>query len=183
MLPVLQTRRLTLTPVTVDDIGSFSALLWRPEVRRYFCDDRLIPREDVAAATAESCDPASITAYWRIERSDGDHCRVEINSGRLIGFAGIRPPSRDSLKLRAIGWRSLELIIALDPEHWGHGYARETVDAIAEEAGRDGVTFALVAAVDLPNERSHHLMHRCGFAELGRASGPAHEVVIYERAL
>lgn len=178
MLSVLRTRRLTLAPVTVADIGTFSGLLWNAEVRRYLCDDQLIPREDVAAAIAESCDPTSITAYWRIERGlpgTGD--------GPPIGFAGLRPPSRDSLKLRAIGWRSLELIIALEPAHWEHGYAQEAVEAIAEGAGRDGVTFALVAAVDLPNERSHRLMQRCGFAELGRAPGPAHELVIYERAL
>lgn len=167
-----------LHPANDRDIDGFCALLWQSQVRRYLCDDQLMPRDEVAAAIRESCDPASITAYWRIERGGAGS-----SNDQRIGVAGIRPPSRDSLKLRAIGWRSLELIIALDPAHWNHGYAHEAVEAIAAELGRDGVTFAMVAAVDVPNERSHRLMRRCSFVELGRAPGPGHELVIYERAL
>ena len=173
MTPPLQTPRLTLTPVEMQDEERICALLWHAEVRRYLCDDLLLPRETIRQSIADSCDPSSGIAYWRIASGTSD----------FVGMVGLRPPSTASLALRAIGWRSRELIIALDPGFWGRGLAGEAVAALADYAGRDGVTFALVACVDEPNARSHRLMQRCGFHELGRAPGPRHELVVYERAV
>jgi [ribosomal protein S5]-alanine N-acetyltransferase len=169
----IRTGRLCLAPVAASDQPALSRLLHRPEVRRYLCDDTLVPRATVAGWIAESCDPASGTCYWRIAAVDED----------LIGLVGLRPPSAPTLALRAIGWRSRELVIALDPEHWGRGFATEAVDAIVAHGLSDGVTFAIIGAVDLPNERSHKLMARCGFAELGRIAGPLHPLVVYERSV
>ena len=71
---------------------------------------------------AESCDASSGTSYWRMA-TETQPC---------VGIVGLRPPSMASLALRAIGWRSRELIIALDPRYWGQGLAQETVAAIAD---------------------------------------------------
>lgn len=169
----LRARGLALVPVAPGDEDHLCGLLWHPDVRRYLCDDVLLPREEVRQSIAESQDPSSGTSYWRIATV----------AGVFVGMVGLRPPSTASLALRAIGWRSRELIIALEPRCWGRGLANEAVAAMVVHAGRDGVTFALVASVDGPNDRSHRLMRRCGFEELGRAPGPAHPLVVYERAV
>jgi RimJ/RimL family protein N-acetyltransferase len=121
----------------------------------------------------DSLDPGSVTAYWRIATP----------AGATIGLVGLKAPMAAMLALRAIGWRSLELLVALDPRHWGSGLATEAIAAVAAHSAADGVTFAIVAGVDAPNARSHKLMGRCGFQELGRIPGPAHPIVVYEKAL
>lgn len=170
---VLVAGRLRLAPVTESDEAWLWDLLARPEVRRYLLDDAVLPRNDVAAMIADSMASTSATAYWRISLGEND----------VGGIIGVRAPSRASLALRAIGWRSLEVVIALAPGLWGQGLAREAVEAVARHAGQDGVTFALVGCVDAPNERSCRLMRRCGFYELGRVNGPLYPLIVYERPL
>ncbi|MDX2155349.1 MAG: GNAT family protein [Hyphomicrobiaceae bacterium] len=170
---MIDTPRLRLVPVTPGDADRICALLWHPDVRRHLCDDALMPRSEIEAAIADSLDPSSLTAYWRLATE----------SDEFAGMVGLQPPSTASLALRAIGWRSRELIVALEPRWWGRGLAREAVGAVATCAARDGVTFAIVACVDLANERSHRLMLRCGFQELGRSRGATAGVVVYEMAV
>ncbi len=173
MAGVIETRRLRITPVAVEDLDVIAGLLHAPEVRRFLCGDTCVTREAVAGWIADSLAPSSGVRYWRIATLDD----------APVGLIGLRPPSTATLALRAIGWRSLELVIALAPGHWARGLATEAVDAIVAEGLSDGVTFAILGAVDAPNERAHRLMARCGFGELGRVDGPAHPLVVYERAL
>jgi len=172
-MSAIRTGHLHLAPVAASDEPALTRLLHLPDVRRYLCDDTLVPRATVAGWIAESTDPSSGTCYWRIATVDED----------LIGLVGLRPPSAPTLALRAIGWRSRELVIALDPAHRGIGFATEAVNAVVEHALSDGVTFAVLGTVDAPNIPSHRLMARCGFAELGRTAGPRHPLVVYERSV
>lgn len=164
---------LRLLPVTARDEARLSELLGLPEVCRYLCDDVRLPSCDVAGMIGESLDAASIARLWRLAASEND----------CVGVIGLRPPSQASLALRAIGWRSLELEVALDPKFWGRGLATEAIEAVARLAEQDGVTFALVAPVIEANQRAHRLMRRCGFHELGRSAASGRPSMIYERAL
>lgn len=185
MPTALRTKRLRLVPVAVGDEDAICALLWQPEVRRYLCDDTLIPRETVQAWIADHCDPSSDTTLWHILRSgtsEGQQNGDAVNARDRIGLVGLRAPMADATRLRAIGWRSLEVIIALDPVHWGQGFAADAIAAVADEA-RNSTVYSLLGLVDLPNERSHRLMQRCGFQELGRIAGPAHPLIVHELLL
>lgn len=173
MSRTLRGSRITLVPVATDDVDRITALLRQPDVRHFLCDDTMIPRETVAEAVAESLDPSSVASQWVIEAADAG----------LAGIVGLQRASPPVMRLRPIGWRSLEILIALDPAAWGRGLAAEAIETVGGWARDDGVTFALLGAVDVPNERSHRLMARCGFAELGRVPGARHELVVYERAL
>jgi RimJ/RimL family protein N-acetyltransferase len=163
--------RVRLVPVGSGDVERISDLLWQPSVRQLLCDGNPMPRADIAALVSRSLDPASIERWWRIETpADG-----------FVGLCGLHVPAAATLQLRAIGWRSLETTIALQPAHWRRGLAREAIEAMAGYAGGDGVTFAIVAAVAEPNLHSRRLLEACGFAELGRVAGPVHTLVVYER--
>ena len=169
----IDSARLRLAPLTVGDEDWLLGLLRAPEVRLYLCDDRMIARQDVAAAIAGSLDRASPASRWRID----------LSGAGAIGVIGIDAPTATLARLRPIGWRSLELLIAIDPRWWGRGLAAEALEAVAGYAREDGVSFALLAGVDAPNTRSHRLMSRCGFGVLGHVPGPKHELTVYERAL
>lgn len=129
--------------------------------------------DDVASWIEESRDPGSLTEFWTLE----DEAK------RTIGIAGLRAPSAMFLQFRAIGWRSLELIVALEPSQWGQGLAREAIGALAAHARANPVTFALVGAVADHNARANRLMRSAGFSELGRLTGAASAVIVYEKAL
>lgn len=177
-MPVeIRTPRLRLAPVAPADLDAMCALLWQADVRRFLCDDALLPREEIDAAIAESCAPSSSAERWRIDLAAGE------GGGALAGFAALQAPTAATLRLRAIGWRSREVLIALDPAYWGRGLAREAIEALLEHARADPVTFALLAVVDEPNARSHRLFAACGFTEIGRVAGPRHRLVVHERAL
>jgi RimJ/RimL family protein N-acetyltransferase len=173
MPPVIQAQCLRLVPVVSGDKESIGALMGQPEPGDNLWVGERLARESLCTMIAESVDPAAITSLWRIEA--GPH------GG--IGWIGLRPLSTAALRLRAIGWRSLELLIAIELGFSDRGFACQAVEAVAVYAGRDGVTFALVAAVDEQNHRAHKLMQRCGFLELGQGADPAHPVVIYELAV
>ncbi len=173
MSATISTPHLSLRPVDGSDAEWIFGLLRSPEVRRYPNDAEQPTRETVRQTIGESIDPASGRAVWCIETEFGE----------CVGLVDLTPPSAASLQLRAIGWRSLELYVALEPSHWGHGYAREVVSAIADHASRDGVTFALVGCVAEPNQAAQRLMQKCDFQELGRLQGARYQQIVYERAL
>jgi RimJ/RimL family protein N-acetyltransferase len=169
----IETRRLRLLPVAAGDVDAICVLLRLPEVRRHLGDGEHLSTATVTGWIADSLTPSSVARYWRIGTADSP----------TAGLIGLRPPATPTLALRAIGWRSLELVVALAPSHRGRGFAAEAVEAVVAEGLADGVTFAIIGAVDAPNESAHGLMARCGFAELGRIDGPSRTLIVYERSL
>ncbi len=173
MPPDLTTHRLTLRPVVASDAEPIAALL------RSFDDgrevgDALHPTDtQVRGWIAESNDPSSLTEVWTIATPETPR----------VGLIGLRAPSERTLRLRAIGWRSLELVVVLHPSHWGKGLAAEAIGAVATHAAANPVTFALVACVAAANERCRRVMCRCGFHELGRLMESSRPIVVYERPL
>lgn len=172
MSQTIASGRLALRPVVAGDGDWLAALLDTADVRDALCDG--LPAGRCAAGLiAASLDPASLTAVWRLAT----------HAGGLAGFVGVRAPSTASLRLRAIGWRSLELSVALEPAWRGQGLATEALLAVAEWLRGDPVIFALVAVVAGDNERANALMRRCNFHVLGDAGSAAGDSRVYELPL
>jgi RimJ/RimL family protein N-acetyltransferase len=170
--PTLPAPGLTLVPARTGDIDRLCDLLWKAEVRRFLCDDRILPRDVVAGmmARSERLD-AEALGTWMIEAAhDG-----------FVGMAALQPVSEGVIDAGLAG--GVEPMIALYPRAWGRGLARQAIDALATHAGTACQLECLVAAVDEPNARSHHLMRSCSFTEIGRGPGPKHRLVFYERRL
>lgn len=143
-----------LRPATSDDLDSLVRLLHDEEVRRHLCDDALLPRETVAEILRRS---------ERLDSRGLGLWVIEDMRERFAGIVGLQPVSAEAGAAPAMAGESLAALIR---------YAR----------GPLGLP-RLVAAVDQPNARSHRLMQRCGFAAMGRTSGPADELLLYNLPL
>ena len=169
MKPYLSMPRGRLRPARSGDLDGLVRLLHGEEVRRYLCDNAVLPRETVAKMLERSGQLDSDgLGLWVIELGRED----------FAGVAGLQPASWEAGAAPEMA-SGIEPIIAVDPTSWGQGFAGEALDALIDYA-RGALGLArLVAAVDQPSARSHRLMRRCGFAAIGTAPGPAYELVLY----
>jgi ribosomal-protein-alanine N-acetyltransferase len=171
MLPVFSTPRLTLRPSGDEDIDVLWQLLTLPKVRRYLCDDKVLPRETVEAIIAT--DPqveARGLGMWVTQRD-----------GMVMGLAALRPVPDALVALVPQLAGEVEPTVALDPLHWGQGLASE---ALAALLGHGFGTLALprIAAVcDTPNHASARMLRRAGFRETGEHPGPHYRVLTWTK--
>ncbi len=170
MKATIRTARLLLRPLAWDDLDAFTALLHDPDVRRYLCDDMLLPPSTVEGFVAQSdgLDSKGL-GYWVIEEPGRDP---------FAGIVGLTDP-HDEFPLMKGG---TEVLIALAPVAMGRGIGREALEGVCAEAQRLGIR-RLVGGVDMPNRASHKLMTRAGFVAIGENEGPAWMNTIYERLL
>jgi RimJ/RimL family protein N-acetyltransferase len=143
-----------LRPLEPTDADALHAVFTEPGVRQYLFDDTLLTRAETQAHVA-----AALTHHaWVVELD-----------GQVAGFASLRPVGQDR-----------ELMIAISERCWGRGVAF----AAAHAALRHGFDVLkldrILAGVDLPNERSHRLMARLGFAPTGETDGPKYRARTYE---
>ena len=142
-----------LRAVELADGDALHAIFTEPGVRQYLFDDELLTR----AETEQHVRAAIAQAAW-----------VILQDGEIIGLTSLRPTGDDS-----------ELMIVIGERHWGSGVAF----AAAQAAMRHGFEVLklrrILAAVDLPNERSHRLIERLGFLPMGEVDGPRYRARTY----
>lgn len=162
-----------LRPATAGDLDDLARLLHEEGVRRYLCDDIVLPRETVAAMLARS------------EQLDSDGLGlwvIEHLYEHFAGIAGLQPVSEEVGAAPGMAG-GVEPLIALTPKYWGHGLAGKSLNALILYArGSLGLPH-LVAAVDLPNARSRRLLRRCGFSVVGNLPGLANELILHKLPL
>jgi ribosomal-protein-alanine N-acetyltransferase len=145
----LQTARLRLRPLTVDDADFVLALLNEPSFIEHIGDKRVRTRED-ARSYVELGPEASYAAH-----GFGLDC-VELKaSGRPIGICGLL--KRDFLDDVDVGYAFL-------PEYWSRGYASEAVKAVMADARERLGLNRLAALVNCNNNDSIRLLDKLGFA-------------------
>jgi ribosomal-protein-alanine N-acetyltransferase len=143
-----------LRPLEPTDADALHAVFTEPGVRQYLFDDSLLTR----AETQAHVEAALTHDAWVVELD-----------GQVAGFVSLRPVGQDR-----------ELMIAISERCWGRGLAF----AAARAAMRHGFEVLkldrILAGVDLPNQRSHRLMARLGFAPTGETDGPKYRATTYE---
>ncbi len=143
-----------LRAVESADGDALHAIFVEPGVRRFLFDDLELTR----AETQEHVDAASAQGGWTIWRD-----------GEIVGVVTLRPVGAER-----------ELIVAVSERHWGSGAALQAARH-ALRAGFDILGLErILATVDLPNDRSHRLMARLGFAPTGEGNGPKYRFCRYE---
>ncbi|MGR4864085.1 GNAT family N-acetyltransferase [Caulobacter sp. LARHSG274] len=153
---ILETERLTLSPLTVEDASLVYPFLSDPEVMAHW--DRA-PIEDpdevnatVAAQVGEMAERAAF--YWAIRLT---------RTGQFLGYC----------ELVDLDWRhhrgELGLIVAR--EAWGQGYATEAVTALLAYCASSLGLKRLTARTQVGDARSERLLLKLGFEQEGYLKG------------
>lgn len=169
MLGVITTARLVLAPIEAGDVETLWRMLLLPDVRRYLCDDRELPRDFVEALAAANADLAPAGLGLRILR-DG---------GGFAGFVAIKPVPEEVAACIPAFRGELEVSVALHPRCWGRGYAQEAIGAALDDWRRNGDGRRVVAVADVPNARSRRMLARLGFVEAGEHGGSHYRLVSF----
>ena len=147
-MTVLDTERLLLRPITVDDAEFILILLNEPSFLRYIGDKQVRNIEDARQYILNG----PIASY---ERHGLGLLLVELrDSHTRIGMCGLL--KRDELPEPDIGF-------ALMPDFWNKGFAFEAAQAVLQDA-RDRLKLQRILAItSLDNDASIKLLERLGF--------------------
>jgi [ribosomal protein S5]-alanine N-acetyltransferase len=160
--PSFETRRVTLTPATVDDVDALWALWRDADVRRYLFDDVPVTRERALEAFTAA------TVLWLVRRGGAD---------AIIGMAGLMPTLAAAYDETLRG--TIEIVAAFEPRAWGHGYAAEALAPVIDYAFTGLGHARLIATADVPNVASQRLIERLGFTATGECAGPVYRQRTY----
>jgi ribosomal-protein-alanine N-acetyltransferase len=151
-LLVLQTERLVLRRLTMDDLDDLATLYRDPEVRRYFPDG------------VRTYEQTREELEWVIDVYYGQYgyglwATVLEETGAFIGRCGLLPWE--------IGGRTeVEVAYLLDPAYWGRGLATEAARAIVEHAFATLTVDRLICLLDPENSASRRVATNVGMTLL-----------------
>jgi len=154
-LPILETARLRLSPLTRTDAPHLYPIMGDPQVMAFWdvaeiddpdIVDRIIAGQVEAMAAGQA-------VYWAMRT---------LADGAFLGACDLSDIDR---------WhRRAEVGFLLGREAWGHGYAQEAMQGVIAFAGAGGVR-RLTARTHLGNRRSELLLQKLGFTEEGLLRG------------
>jgi RimJ/RimL family protein N-acetyltransferase len=147
-MTVLETERLSLRPISVDDAEFIRALLNEPSFLRYIGDKKVRSIEDARQYILNG----PVASY---ERHGIGLLLIELRGSQTpIGMCGLL--KRDELPEPDIGF-------ALMPDFWNKGFAFEAADVVLQDA-RDRLRLERILAItSLDNDASIKLLERLGF--------------------
>jgi len=154
-LPILETERMRLTPLTAADSPQIFTLMRDAEVMAFWdmpeSDDPDLIAAIVEGQVEEMAQGRA--AYWAMRSLPGEE------------FVGVCDLSEiDRRHKRA------EVGFLLSREAWGQGYALEAMQLVIAYAAAQGLR-RLLARTHLGNRRSDSLLEKLGFAEEGLLRG------------
>jgi len=156
MTELLQTRRLTLRPLRLEDAPALLEARGDPEVMRFWDWPPQRSAAEVAKIIAEhdTAIAEGTVPWWAVAPSP---------DGSAIGECDIS--EIDSHNRRA------ELGFLFRRASWGKGYAREAVEAVVDHALGGLEIERLSARIHSGNERARRLLEKVGFSYEGMLHG------------
>ena len=143
----LSTERLVLRPFALDDMDALHTLWADREVRRYLFDGEVQARERVVEIVENSVEGFAELGY-------GFYSLRRLPSPtQIMGFSGFRPFDEAGV---------VEMLFAVEPSHWGRGYATEATREVLRYGFEDCDLRRVVATTDTPNQRSVRVLQRLG---------------------
>jgi [ribosomal protein S5]-alanine N-acetyltransferase len=147
-VPILETERLTLRRLMMDDLDDLFRLYRDPEIRRYFPDG------------TRTYDETREELQWIIDVYYGQYgyglwATIHKPTGALIGRCGLIPWTFD-------GRLEVEVAYLLDKAYWGQGLATEAARAIVRYAFDQLKLSRLICLVDPENEASRRVAQKIG---------------------
>ena len=147
-MPTIETERLALRPLAVDDAPFILALLNEPSFVRYIGDKQVRNVEDARQYILNG----PVASY---ERNGFGLCLVQLRETQTkIGMCGLI--RREELAEPDIGFAYL-------PDFWGKGLAYEAAKAVLHDADERLELKRVLAITSLDNDASIKLLKRLGF--------------------
>ena len=154
-LPVLETERLRLEPLSEDDVGLMYPIMGAPDVMAYWdmpeSDDPDLLSDVVKAQIEEM--RAARAVHWGVRTLGG---------GEFLGCCDLAEIDRRH--------RRAEIGFILGHDAWGKGYALEVMLSVIAFAATHGLR-KLMARTHLGARRSEDLLEKLGFAQEGLLRG------------
>lgn len=160
---ILETDRLRMRPVTLEDIDEIHLIWTDPGIRKYLWDDEIIQKDRVLSVVETSVKQFEKNRHglWIVLQRDCDE---------MIGFCGYwhfhDPPQ-------------LELLYGLLTEHWGEGFAPEMAKAMMRYGFEDLQFDRIVASTDGANAASVRVMEKCGMKFWKRENSNGLDTIYY----
>jgi ribosomal-protein-alanine N-acetyltransferase len=154
-LPILETERLRLEPLTAADVAHLYPIMGDPEVMAYW-DVPEVEDPDIVAGVVEgqvdamSCGRA---VYWAVRTLAGH---------AFVGSCELSEIDR--------GHRRAEVGFMVGREAWDQDYPLEAMRTVIAFAATSGLR-KLAARINLGNRRSEALLEKLGFTEEGLLRG------------
>ena len=166
----LETKRLQLRWLTVDDAGLMLAIWNDPDFVRFVGDRGVRTLDQARDAMHEG-----VLKLYR-DYGYGPYSLSLHGSDETMGICGLF--KRDNLQFPDIGYGLL-------PAYCGGGYALEAARGVVEHAGEHMKLAELYAIVSPKNSRSVHLLEKLGMSagERIRMPGDDEDVVLYNVSL
>jgi|ERR1051325_5944033 ribosomal-protein-alanine N-acetyltransferase len=160
---IIQTERLSLRPLTVEDVEAIHRIWTDAGVRKFLWDDEIISLDEARGVIEKSVTYFRCTGLglWAI---------LPHNEERIIGFCGYwffhEPPQ-------------LELLYGLVTEEWRRGLATEAAGAMLRY-GFDELGFEEIqASTDAANLASQRVMGRLGMRCTARKDAEGLDTIFY----
>lgn len=160
----IQTSRLKLRPYVKEDLDALHRIFIDPQVRKYLCDDKIMPREWIATEIENNtkCFEQHGFGQWSIFLKE---------TSELIGFCGFRffydnPPE-------------LQLLYGLSPQNWGKGIATEAAKVMIQHGFTENKLQQIMTATDVENIASIRVMERVGMKFVRRVNKERLDLLYY----
>jgi RimJ/RimL family protein N-acetyltransferase len=169
---VLETPRLRLRAITLEDFTPLAELWQHPDVVRYITGEPL----SLEAIWSKMLQMAGHWAllgfgYWVIE----DKAHKVVYGAAGLGFFKRELPAPFG-DVPEMGW-------VLHPNYHGHGFASEALEAILHWVPKRFGTTKLVCMIDPDNHPSLRLAHKMGFLQTQATLYKNAPILLFERSL
>jgi RimJ/RimL family protein N-acetyltransferase len=157
-LPEIETRRLRLRPMTLDDLPSLAHLFADPDVMLY------LPTGESRSVEETQVELAYMVDHWR-QRGFGVWAVTLRDTGEFAGYCGLQylhvEPGGVSAEALQAG-TDVEVVAGLAKPYWRQGIAPEATRA-ALRYGFETLRLArIVAAIHPDNDASRHILQSLG---------------------
>ena len=155
----LETERLVLRPMSIDDLDVLAGFYSDPEVMRYLGAGRTLDRDEAETSLRRLLRNFELDGF-------GQLALERTADGEVIGRCGFLvwdvPTLTPTTEREATGLTELEIGYALGRDFWGQGYATEAATAVRDQAlGPMGRT-RLIAFVRPENHASARVAEKLG---------------------
>lgn len=155
----LETARLLLRPLSVDDVDAFASFYADPEVMRYLGIGKALSREETKASLERMLRSWDVDGFGQFALERKEDGAVVGRCGFLVWDAETLTPTTEG---EASGPTELEVGWTLGRTYWGNGYATEAATAVRDHAlgpmGRE----RLISFIRPDNVRSRRVAEKLG---------------------